>query len=185
LNRLSLATALLVVVLGAACAYHGDDEPLWGNCCALQVAGEESAPKERDTLMAWGGTIGFRGDGTSRDWEGTKAWRRRQIAYGFAVFQERHPASQARDYLVGLGMTCAPLDNDLKARRERCAVELPVWATCTAKFGWPYSPPPVPRELRKPIAAVLQMTIDVSGSDVLDSSVRVVPVPGGRLCERQ
>lgn len=175
--------ALLVVVLGAACAYDGDDELLWGNCCALEVAGEKSASKERDPLMAWGGTVGFHGDGTSKDWEGTKAWRRRQIADGFAVFQERHPPSQAREYLVGLGMTCTPLDNEPKARRERCTVELPVWATCNGKFGMLF-PPPVPKTLRKPIAAILQMTIDVSASDVLDSSVRVVPVPGGRLCQR-
>jgi hypothetical protein len=46
-------------------------------------------------------------------------------------------------------------------------------------------PPPVPKELRKPIAAILQMTIDVSASDILNSSVKVVPLPGGRLCQRQ
>jgi hypothetical protein len=183
LNRLSLATAFLVVVLGTACAYYGDDEPLWGNCCTLEVAGGRSASTERDPLMAWGGTVGFHGDGTSQDWEGTKAWRRRQIAYGYAVFQERHPLSQARDYLVGLGMTCVPLDNESKARRERCAVELPVWTACNGKFGMLFRPP-VPKGLRQPIAAVLQMTIDVSASDILDSSVRVVPLLGGRLCER-
>jgi hypothetical protein len=42
----------------------------------------------------------------------------------------------------------------------------------------------VPKELRKPIAAVLQMIIDVSASNILDSSVQVVPFPGGRLCHR-
>ena len=42
----------------------------------------------------------FHGDGTSTDWEDTKAWRKRQIAYDFAVFRERHPPSQARDYLA-------------------------------------------------------------------------------------
>lgn len=176
--------ALLVVVLVAACAYDGDDELLWGNCCALEIADQKSSSKERDTLVVWGGTIGFHGDGTSTDWERTKAWRRRQIAYGFAVFQERHQPSQARDYLAGLGMTCAPFDDTPKAGRERCAVEFPVHVTCTVKFGWAYFPNPVPRELRKPIAAILQMTIDVSASDVLDSSVQVVPLPGGRLCHR-
>jgi hypothetical protein len=183
LNRLSLATALLVVVSSAACAYHGDDESLWGNCCTLEVAGAKSASTERDPLMAWGGTVGFHGDGTSNDWEGTKAWRRRQIAYSYAVFRESHLPSQPRDYLLSLGMTCAPLDNEPKARRERCAVELPVSATCNGKFGMLFRPP-VPKALRQPIAAVLQMTIDVSASDILDLSVRVVPPPGGRLCHR-
>jgi hypothetical protein len=63
-------------------------------------------------------------------------------------------------------------------------VELPVWATCTVKFGWPYFSNPVPKELSKPIAASLQMTIVVSASNIPDSEAQVVPLPGGRLCER-
>jgi hypothetical protein len=86
--------ALLVVCLGAACAYDGNDESLWGTCSALKIADEKSSSNERDTLIVWGGTFGFHGDGTSSDWEGTKAWRRRQIAYGFVAFQERHRRSQ-------------------------------------------------------------------------------------------
>jgi hypothetical protein len=181
LNRLSLATALLVVVLGAACAYDRDEELLWGNCCTLEIAGGKSASTERDPLMAWGGTVGFHGDGTSQDRENTKAWRRRQVAYGLAVFQERQHGAQARDYLAGLGMTCGRARPDTEG--TRCSVDLSVWVTCNGKFGMLF-PPPVPKALREPIAAVLQITIDVSASDVLNSSVRVVPLPGGRLCER-
>lgn len=179
--RGSLATALLVAALGGACAYYGDDEPLWGNCCALKIADEQSSSTERDTLIAWGRVANFHGDGTN-DYDGGKAWRQRQIALGLADFQKTHPDSQGPAYLAGLGMTCGPVGP--KTGRTRCAVELSVWVTCIGKFGL-YFPPPVPREVRKPIAAVLQMTIDVSESDVLDSSVRVVPIPGGRLCQRQ
>jgi hypothetical protein len=80
-------------------------------------------------------------------------------------------------------MTCTSVRGS-KADLTRCKVELTVWVQCTVLFGW-YFPTPLPKELRKPMAAVLQMTIDVSGSDVLYSSVKVVPVPGGRLCQRQ
>ncbi|MEI9898892.1 MAG: hypothetical protein WDN31_00810 [Hyphomicrobium sp.] len=62
-------------------------------------------------------------------------------------------------------------------------MDLSVWVKCTAKLGL-YVLPPVPKAVSQPIAAVLQMTIDVSASDILDSSVRVVPVPGERLCQR-
>lgn len=177
-----LSIALLAAALGGGCTYP-DDELLWDNCCALRVSEEESGSKERETLLAWGGTVGFRGDGTSGDWEGTQAWRRRQIAYGFAVFQEGHSSANARDYLVSLGMTCDP-ERIAKADQTRCTVELSVWARCVGKMSMLF-PSPVPTALRRPIAAVLQMTIDVSASDILDSSVRVVPIPGGRLCERQ
>jgi hypothetical protein len=177
-----VAIALLIAVLGAACAY--DEEELWGNCCALEIATEESNPKDGGLLIAWGRVGGFLGDGTSTQGDIAHAWRRRQFAYGFAVFQERHLPSKARDYLASLGMACTPLDNDPKTRRERCVVEAPVWATCTVKFGWPYFPNPVPKELRKPIPAVLHMTIDVSDSDIEGSSAHVSPMPGGRLCHR-
>jgi len=79
-------------------------------------------------------------------------------------------------------MTCTPSGGS-KADPTRCEVELSVWARCVAKLSVLF-PSPVPKELRKPIAAVLQMTIDVSGSDILGSSVQVVLYPGGRLCHR-
>ncbi len=179
--RLSLATALLIGGLGAACAY--DEAQSWRECCALKIVGENPSSKERNTLMAWGGTH-FHGDGGSQDGEDRKAWRRRQIAYGLTVFQERHHGDQARDYLASLGMTCGAVDAR-KAEPTRCAAALPVWATCTVLFSWPILSTPVPKELQKPIAALLQMSIDVSGSQILDSSVRVVPFAGGRLCKRQ
>lgn len=138
--------------------------------------------KERDTLMVWGGTVGFHGNGTSQDWDGTKAWRRRQIAYGLALFHERHHGAQARNYLAGLGVACGGVDP--KTEGARCTVELAVWATCTVKFGWAFFSNRVPKEMSKPIPAVLQRTIDVSGSDILDSAVQVVPYPGDRLCHR-
>ena len=181
-HRGSLTTALLAAVLGAGCTYP-DDELLWGNCCALEVANEASSSKDRNTLISWGGTAGFHGDGSSQDWEGTKAWRKRQIAYGFAVFRERHPPAQARDYLAGLGMTCGD-ERDAKPDRTQCTAELSVWARCVGKLSMLFASP-VPSGLRKPIAAVLRLTIDVSGSDILDSSVQVVPLAGGRLCQRQ
>jgi hypothetical protein len=181
LNCFRAAVALAVAMLGAACAY--DDAQLWGNCCALEIADRESSSKERNTLIAWG-RGGFLGDGRSTDWEGRKAaWRKREIALGLADFQKAHPGSQGRDYLTGLGMTCGPV-RDPNAEETRCAVGLSVWVTCTVKFGWAFLPNPVPKELSKPIAAILQMTIDVSGSDILDSSVQVMPLPGGRLCHR-
>lgn len=180
-HRTALATALLTAALGAACTYDGSDELLWGNCCALKVADETSGSTQRETLIAWGRVNNFHGDGTNR-WNNTKAWRHREIGLGLADFQRAHPGSQARDYLTHLGMTCAPVRVS-KANVTRCDVELSIWVKCTALFGW-YFPPPVPKELRKPIAAVLQMTIDLSASDILDSSVQVVPVPGGRLCQR-
>lgn len=177
----SLSIALLAAALGAGCAYP-DDELLWGNCCALKVSEEASSSTNRGTLLFWGATVGFQGDGSSRDWDGTKAWRRGEIALRFAQFRQMHADTQARDYLVGLGMTCGH-ERDAKADGTRCTVELSVWVRCVGKVSMLF-PSPVPTGLRKPIAAVLQMTIDVSASDVLDSSVQVVPVPGGRLCQR-
>lgn len=173
--------ALLVAALGAACAY--DEEGLWGNCCGLEIADEESSSKERGLLIAWGRVGGFLGDGSPMGGDGPSAWRKREIASGLADFQKAHPGSQGRDYLADLGMVCG-LVRGPTAEQTRCAMELRVWVTCTVKFGWPYFPNPVPKELRKPIAAVLQMTIDVSASDVLDASAQIVPLPGGRLCHR-
>ncbi|WP_422001478.1 hypothetical protein [Reyranella sp.] len=172
--------ALLVAVLGAGCTYP-DDELVWGNCCALKVADETSGSKQRETLIAWGRVNNFQGDGTN-SWNNTQAWRSRQIGLGLADFRKAHPGSQGPDYLAHLGMTCTPSGGS-KADPTRCEVELSVWARCVAKLGMLF-PAPVPEELRKPIAAVLQMTIDVSGSDILASSVQVVPLPGGRLCHR-
>lgn len=178
-QRGSLATTLLVAVLGAACAY--DEEQSWRECCALKVADERSGSKQRETLIAWGRVNNFDGNGTN-NWNNTKAWRHREIGLGLADFQKARPGSQGRDYLTHLGMTCAPVRGS-KADLTRCEVELSVWVKCTVLFGW-YFPTPVPKELRKPIAAILRMTIDLSASDILDSSVQVMPVPGGRLCQR-
>jgi hypothetical protein len=116
--------ALLVAFLGAACSYDYDEERLWENCCALEIADHKGASsRERHTLMAWDGAVGFHGDGTSQDWERTKAWRKQTIALGLADFQEAHPASQPRDYLAGLGMTCGPC-RSAKAESTRCAPRL-------------------------------------------------------------
>jgi hypothetical protein len=174
--------ALPVAMLGAACAY--DEAQSWRECCLLEIAGhEEASSKERQTLIAWGRAVGFQEDGRSKVWEGAKAGRKQKIALGLARFQEAHPASQARDYLADLGMTCSPV-RGANAEWTRCAVDLPVRVTCTVKFSWPFFSTPVPKELRKPITAVLQMTIDVSASNILDSEAQVVPLPGGRLCQR-
>lgn len=154
-----------------------------GECCALEVADEKSSSKDRETLIAWGRAVNFHGDGTN-NYDNTKAWRQREIGLGLADFQKVHPGSQGRDYLTGLGMTCGPARGP-KANRTRCEAELSVRVTCTVLFSWPFLSTPVPKELRKPIAAVLQMTIEVSASDILDSSVQVVPLPGARLCQRQ
>jgi len=186
-ERCRLAVALSIAGLGAACAY--DEAQSWRECCALTIAGrDETSPKERQTLIAWGRTPGFLGDGRPMDSENSKASRRKQIAYGLAVFQEQHRGAPARDYLASLGMTCGAVDAkpvDTRQRElTRCAAELPVQVQCTVMISWPFLSTPVPKELREPIAAFLQMTIDVSGSDIIDSSVRVMPVPGGRLCHR-
>ena len=180
MNCFRAAVALAVAAIGAACAY--DEAQSWRECCGMEIADrEESGSKEGRSLFAWARVGGLSGDGKSMGWGDAKASRKRKVAVGLADFQMAHPVALPRDYLADLGMTCA---SSAKAELSRCAVELPVWVRCTVKFGWPFLSTPVPKELQKPIAAILQMTIDVSASDILDSSVQVVPLPGGRLCHR-
>lgn len=176
----SLARAVLIACLGAGCTANSNDELLWGNCCALKIADEKSGSQARDTLLAWSRHVNFNGNGDT--WDGSKAWRKAEFGRGLASFLETHPGAQARDYLADLGMRCSSISAET-SDLTRCEVELSVWVRCTAKLGWLF-PAPVPKEMRKPIAAILQMTIDVSASDILDSSTRMAPLPGGRLCER-
>lgn len=179
-RRVSTVMTMLVACLGAACAINTEDELTWGNCCALKIADEKSGSQARDTLLAWSRHVNFNGNGDT--WDGSKAWRKAEFGRGLASFLETHPGAQARDYLADLGMRCSSIRAET-SDLTRCEVELSVWVTCTAKLGVLF-PPPVPKEMRKPIAALLQMTIDVSASDILESSTRMVPLPGGRLCER-
>ena len=141
-----LSIALLAAALGAGCTYP-DDELVWGNCCALKVSEEASSSTNRGTLLFWGATVGFQGDGSSEDWDGTKAWRKGEIALRFAQFRQMHADTQARDYLVGLGMTCGD-ERAAKPGRTRCTVELSVWARCVGKVSMLF-PSPVPSGLRK------------------------------------
>lgn len=176
-------------VFGFACLFtlgcsRYDEEQSWRECCVLKIIDDKAAStKERQTIIAWASSPGFWGNGESMAWVGANDKRREWITLSLTDFRNSNPESRARDYFISLGTICVPA-GDPKAERARCNVELPVWVKCTVMMSWPFGATPVPKELQRPIPAVVQMTIDVSASAVLDTSVQVMPLPGGRLCHR-
>jgi hypothetical protein len=180
----SVLVGCAFVLVGALGCSRYDEEQSWRECCVLQIVDDRATSSmERRAIVSWASSPGFWGNGKSMDWVGAKDKRKEWIALSLISFHKSNPGARARDHFVGLGMACVPV-GDPKTELARCDVELPIWVKCAVMMSWPFGATPVPKELQRPIPAVLQMTIDVSASAVLDTSVQVMPIPGGRLCHR-
>jgi hypothetical protein len=170
-----------VLSLGG-CSYS--EEVAWRECCYLHIVGDEtSSPEGRKTIIEWDRGTTFGGDGVWRPPVGGGRWKKQQIASALTDFLAGNPGSRPSDYFASLGMTCRPAGNP-KDDLTRCEIDLPVWVQCTVMMSWPFYAATVPKELRKPIPAILHVSVSASASPVLDTSAQVIPVPGGRLCHR-
>jgi hypothetical protein len=170
------------------CSYSAEDS--WKICCSLHIVGDEtSSPAAQKTIIDWERRTTFGGDGVadrSINWSRPPyySWTKNQIASAVTDFLAANPGARASDYLLSLGMTCRSATIAPKANVTRCEIELPVWVECSSLNIFFPGGAPVPEELRKPISALLDVSVEVSASSFLDSSARVVRVPGGRLCHR-
>lgn len=181
MSRLPLWLCGLVISLVVGCS-HYDEERSWSECCRLRILKEKDAPPTaRNTIIKWAPS--FWGDGTSMGDVGEEGRTKRRITLTFDAFLVENPAVRLGDYFDGLGMACRPKGNPTDGLRH-CHIDLPVWIQCTVVISWPFGATPVPKELQKPIAAVLHMAVDLSASAVLAASAQVIPLPGGRLCHR-
>lgn len=183
INRylVGICTWLGAVLLLGGC--HYDEAQSWRECCRVRIIGDEtSSPEGRKTIIKWASVMYFEADGALVKFVG-KSWTELQIESALANFLADNPGTSSSDYFASLGMTCEPAITS-KDDLTRCAVDLPVGIKCTVVKSVPLLGTPVPKELRKPISAVLHVSVSASASTVLDTSARVVPLPGGRLCHR-
>jgi hypothetical protein len=128
----------------------------------------------------------FGGGGSASDMNDANlpgTWKKRRIESEVADFLARDPGARASDYFVGLGMICRRVAI-LEEGVARCEIELQIWAECWSKNIFFPGGPPVPEELRKPLPALLRVSVDVSASMIREPATQVLPVPGGRLCHR-
>jgi hypothetical protein len=173
-------------VLSVAGCYNAEDS--WKICCGLVLVEDEtSSPAARNTIIDWQKFTSFGADGSAVDSNNTNlpgSWKKRRLEAATAEFLADNPGARASDYFRGLGMACRPATVP-KSDVTQCDIELPIWAECVSLnvfFPWGA---PIPEELRKPMPAFLQVRVDVSASTFLGTATRVVPVPGGHLCQRQ
>jgi hypothetical protein len=154
----------------------------------LHIVGDEtSSPAGQKTIIDWQRETMFGGRGSAGDMNDSNlpdSWKKRQIKPAIADFLVGNPGARASDYFLSLGMTCKPATAASRDGVTRCEIELPIWVECISKNLWFPGGAPVPKELRKPIPALLHMSVNVSTVAMLDVSTRVEPIPGGRLCHR-
>jgi hypothetical protein len=168
--------------------YNAEDS--WKICCSLHIVGDEtSSPAARKTIIDWERRTTFGGDGVadrSINWSLPPyySWTKNQIASAVTDFLAANPGARASDYFLSLGMNCRSGTITPEADATRCEIELPVWVECSSLNIFFPGGAPVPEELRKPISALLDVSVEVSALTFLDGSAQVVRVPGGRLCHR-
>lgn len=162
-------------------------EASWKVCCALVISDEKSNIDARKTIIDWQSWTSFSGDGSAADTMDLGSlettWKSRQLRSEIRLFLTGNPGTRPSDYFVGLGMTCRSIDRPA-ADVTRCQIDLPVLVECVSLnvyFPWGA---PIPKELQRPIPALLHVRVDVSTSALLDTFTRVLPIPGGRLCHR-
>jgi len=174
-----------VISLGS-CHYSAEDS--WADCCGLHIIRDEtSSPAARRIIIDWQQLTWFGGNGSAVDANNTNlpgSWKKRQITQAVTEFLAGNPGARASDYFLSLGMTCRPGTTVPNDGVTRCEDELPIWIICRSRNVFFPGGPPVPEELRKPMSALLHVSVDVSVSALLAASTRVVAVPGGRLCHR-
>ena len=186
MNRtLIQACALATIALSlAGCVYS--EEASWRDCCTLSVVTDEpSIPPGQKPMIDWLKATRFAGDGSASDSPavGRDSDKVRRIKAGITEFFVSNPGVRAHEYFLSLGMTCRPAVFAPRVETTRCEIDLPVWVKCQSKNMLPGVVPP-PKEFRKPIPALLRLSLDVSDRTVLDVRTRIDPVPGGRLCHR-
>ena len=163
---------------------HYTEEDSWQICCNLHIVGDEtSSPAARRTIIEWVSKDGFSSQGELNDWVGWDRWPKERISSGYARFSAANWDAQAADYLRTLGMTCRPEQPSAEGK-VLCSIELPVWVECTSMNIYFPGGAPVPKELRKPLPARLDLSVAVRWSSILGLSVQIFPIPGGRLCHR-
>lgn len=110
------------------------------------------------------------------------SWKGHQIESALSGFQAANPGAPASAYFKTLGMICkappTPWPDNV-----RCEIELPIIIRCSTVF-LPFGGPPMPRELEGQISATLWTSVALPSSGDLKVSTRILPVPGGRLCQR-
>jgi len=173
---------------------HYSEEDSWNACCMLHVIRDEAPnPPGRKVIRNWQSRTLFGGDGSASDATDSNVpgmsskylpgtWKRGRIESEVADYQTRNPGAPATAYFAELGMTCRSATVS-QAEGIRCAIDMPVWVQCWAMNFFPGGPP-VPKELRKPLPAVLHVSVEMSGSTIHEPHTQVLPLPGGRLCHR-
>jgi hypothetical protein len=173
-----------IISLGGC--YSAEDS--WADCCSLRIIGDEtSSPAARRTIIDWQQLTFFGGNGSGVDANNTNlpgSWKKRHINQAVTEFLASNPGARASDYFLGLGMTCRPVTTVPNDGVTRCEDELPIWIMCRSRNEFFPGGAPIPEELRKPMSALLRVSVDVSASAFLATSARVIAAPGGRLCHR-
>ena len=149
-------------------------------------------PSGRKVIRNWQSRTLFGGDGSASDATDSKVpgmsskylpgtWKRGRIESEVADYQLRSPGAPAAAYFVELGMTCSPAPQN---GVTRCEIDMPIWVECWSMNLFFPGGAPVPKELRKPLPAILHMSIEISASSIREPQTQVVAVSGGRLCHR-
>jgi hypothetical protein len=198
LSEAALMSIRVLASLGVvACALvlsscHYTEEEKRAVCCVLNIHAYEAAPVSAQVVINWYRSSDFDGDGSGRqgpygDGEVRFLDKDDKIRLEVTRFLAENPKGGAADYFVALGMTCGPpsIISMLGAARARCKIELPVRVVCRPSYiARPLSSAPIPEQFRKPLDAVLHVSVDVSANGLLGTSSRVFPVAGGHLCLR-
>lgn len=179
MNRsLIQAWAFATIALSLVGCFY-DEEASWRDCCTLSVITDEpSISPSQKPIIDWLNPTRLEGDGSVFD-----SYLVERIKPSITEFFVGNPGVRAHEYFLSLGMACQPAVFAPRVQTTRCEIELPIWVKCQSKNMLPGLVPP-PKELRKPIPALLRMSLDVSDRTVLEAQVRIGPVPGGRLCHR-
>jgi hypothetical protein len=166
---------------------HYSEDQKWEQCCNTVIVDDERsntpAAKKIIDLQRASHFDGVGHSFESRNDTSNETTKLRRVRSVVGKYVAENPHARARDYFVSLGMTCTPVPK-VAGDATACEIELPVWIECFSKNIYFPGGPPVPQELQKPIAAVLNWRVDLSDSTVLDNFTRLSPTSGGRLCHR-
>jgi hypothetical protein len=151
------------------------------------IADEKTSDTGRKTIIHWQSWTSFSGDGSAADTMDLKAlettWKSRQLRAEISRFLAGNPNARPSAYFVSLGMACKSATS-ASVDVTRCQIDLPIWIECLSlNVYFPFGAR-IPKELQKPIPALLHVSVDVSSAALVDTYTRVLPVPGGHLCNR-
>ena len=177
--------------VGAAlvlCGCHYTEASKWAACCSMGVyRGKEVNTASANAILGLIFDIRFEPDGQARmriDPKSSELTTKRMILSAMNRFMSAQPKNRPSDYFVELGMSCRPAAASATVDVTRCEIEVPIHVQCFSTNALEPWGSPLPDELQKPLPARLRLQADVSRNALLDVDVRVLPVPGGRLCHR-